>query len=108
VDSWLTRRPRLLVYRSTGPATATGALVLRGLVWRSAHGVGESGGEVSDACDQFGWFVDLEAETECCYVDGDFVEGVGSGVQEAGLGVDGFDDANGRWDTFGGGFGCRV
>jgi hypothetical protein len=29
---------------------------------RSADGVGESGGEVSDVCDQLGWFVDLEAE----------------------------------------------
>jgi hypothetical protein len=44
-------------------------------------GVGESGGEVSDVCDQFGWLVYPEAEAEQCDVDGEFVEGVGSGME---------------------------
>lgn len=68
---------------STLPAAGRGrwALPLRGVVWRSADGVGEPAGEVADVCDQFGWSVDLEAEAEQCDVDGEFVEGVGSGVQ---------------------------
>ena len=70
---YLDQLPCVLRPRSVGNADQA----LRSLaVLRSADGVGEASGEVSDVCDQFGWFLDLEAEAEQRDVDGDFVEGV--------------------------------